>query len=349
MGGWNGSGNVTLTHDWTDDRDAGTPITASRAETNEQDFVSSIESTLNINGETTMAANIPMGGFVATNLGDGTALTHSLSLKQAQNGAGKYAVAGGSSSAYTLALSPAPSAYATGQTFRFKANHTNEGATTLNVNTLGNKTIKKSDGATDLGAGDIQSGGVYSVLYDGTDFQLLAETNRGKQTVTIPAASMLSATTNGPSTSQTETTSNAVNFITLDFDATTDEYAHFNIAMPKSWDKGTVSFQALWTTSATDTDGVAWAMQAVGCGDNDSADASYGTAVVVADDAQDAANEVLVSSESGPITIGGTPTEGDIVFFRFFRDVSNANDDMTEDAKLIALRLFINVNQPTDN
>lgn len=175
MGGWNGSGNVTLTYDWTDDRDAGTPITASRVEANEQDFISAIESTLNLDGETTMAASLPMGSNKLINLADGTALTDSVSFKQLQNSAGAYAAAGGSSNAYTLTLSPAPSAYAAGQVFAFKANHTNTGAATLNVNALGAKSIQKTDGATNLAADDLVSGAIYLVTYDGTVFHLLGE------------------------------------------------------------------------------------------------------------------------------------------------------------------------------
>lgn len=172
MGGWNGSGNVTLTYDWTDDRDAGTPITASRVEANEQDLVSAIEATVNINGETTMAANLPMGTNKLTGLGDGTALTDSVSFKQLQNSAGQYAVDSGAADAYVISLSPAPSAYATGMTIKVKISATNTGASTINANALGAKAIKKADGVTDLAAGDLQANQIYILTYDGTNFQV---------------------------------------------------------------------------------------------------------------------------------------------------------------------------------
>lgn len=349
MAGWDGNGNVTTTYDWTDDAANGINIEAARVEQNEDDLISAIESTLNRDGENAMAADLAMGTNKITGLGDGTAATDGVSLKQQQNSAGQYAADSGAADAYVITLTPAVTAYAAGQEFKFKASNTNTTTSTINVNGLGAKTIKKKDGATDLTAGDIQSGAIYTIVYDGTNFQLMDETNRGKHTITIPAASMLAATTNGPSTSQVETTTNAVNFITLDFDASTDQYAHFNIAMPKSWNEETVTFQPIWTTEATDTDGVAWGLQAVALGDNEAADTAWGTAVVVTDDAQSAANEILIGAESGAVTIAGTPSEGDIVFFRVFRDVSDANDDMTEDARLISIRLFITTNQTTDN
>lgn len=174
-------------------------------------------------------------------------------------------------------------------------------------------------------------------------------TTTTKQTIYVPAAAMVAATTNGAESADLETTTNAVNYKVLDFDATTDEYAHFNVAMPKSWDEGTITFQPLWSTTATDADGVAWGLQAVACGDSDAADAAFGTAVVVTDDNQSAAGDVLITAESSAVTVGGTPGESDLVFFRIFRDVSDANDDMTEDARLVGVRIFINTTQYGDD
>lgn len=79
---------------------------------------------------------------------------------------------GGSSNAYTLTSGSVITAYADGDIFRFAANHTNTGAATLNVDGLGAQSIKVRDGG-DPAAGDILSGGIYTVTYDGTNFQLL--------------------------------------------------------------------------------------------------------------------------------------------------------------------------------
>jgi hypothetical protein len=62
-------------------------------------------------------------------------------------------------------------AYATGQTFRFVASGANTGATTININSIGAKAITKN-GTTALAAGDITSGFVVIVTYDGTQFQI---------------------------------------------------------------------------------------------------------------------------------------------------------------------------------
>lgn len=84
-----------------------------------------------------------------------------------------YATSTGSANAYVLTLGAAPAALAAGQQYSFKANFTNTGASTLNVNSLGAKNIYKL-ASTALVAGDIISGAVVIVRYDGTEFQLVS-------------------------------------------------------------------------------------------------------------------------------------------------------------------------------
>ena len=111
---------------------------------------------------------------------------------------------------------------------------------------------------------------------------------------------------------------------------------------------GTVTAQFFWESTATDTDGVTWAIQGVAVSDNSSIDVAYGTAITVDDANQSAAEELLVSAESGAITISGTPADDDMSFFRVFRDVSDANDTATEDATLIGVKLFITTDAQED-
>jgi len=71
----------------------------------------------------------------------------------------------------TLAASRAMTAYAQGDLYTFKAGGTNTGATTLNVDSLGAKDVQLN-GAACTG-GEIVSGLMYTVVYDGTQFQLM--------------------------------------------------------------------------------------------------------------------------------------------------------------------------------
>lgn len=93
-------------------------------------------------------------------------------LKREWNRSHPTLTSGGSSNAYTLTPTTAIASYVAGQTFSFYANHTNTGAATLNVSALGTKDIVYSDGSTALAAGDVASGSLYQVSYDGTRFRL---------------------------------------------------------------------------------------------------------------------------------------------------------------------------------
>ena len=88
--------------------------------------------------------------------------------------AGDYGTATGSANAYVLAVdAQIVTAYVERTVFKFKANFTNTGACTLNVNSLGAKSIVKH-GTLALKAGDIQNGQVVEVIYDGTNMQMIS-------------------------------------------------------------------------------------------------------------------------------------------------------------------------------
>lgn len=168
----NGSGTYNRIHNWVQDADADIPITASRMDAEDDSIATALTNSIAKDGQTTPTANLPMGGFKHTNAADGSARTDYATLGQHQDSAGQYAVATGSSNAYAITLSPAITAYATGQVFRFQANHANTGAATLNVSAVGAKDIKMADGTAPT-AGDIPDDSYNTVLYDGTNFILL--------------------------------------------------------------------------------------------------------------------------------------------------------------------------------
>lgn len=96
---------------------------------------------------------------------------------EVQQGALVYAADGGGTDAYAITLAttnPALAAYVTGMVVHFKANTANTGAATLNVNSLGAKTIKKLNDQ-DLADNDIEAGQVVTVVYDGTNFQMQSQ------------------------------------------------------------------------------------------------------------------------------------------------------------------------------
>lgn len=82
--------------------------------------------------------------------------------------------AGGSGTTYTCSITVAPSGYVTNQAYMFVADVANTGTTTINLNALGPKTIKKLNGGAkvDLVANDIGAGMRTYMVYDGTDMRL---------------------------------------------------------------------------------------------------------------------------------------------------------------------------------
>ncbi len=84
-----------------------------------------------------------------------------------------YAVATGTANAWVVAPNLAVPAYAAGRVLNIIAPATNTSTTVnMNVSTLGNRRIKKSDGS-DPAVGDLVSGKVYVTIDDGTNIRVL--------------------------------------------------------------------------------------------------------------------------------------------------------------------------------
>lgn len=160
----------------------------------------------------------------------------------------------------------------------------------------------------------------------------------GLHEIPVPATSLTRRTTNGPGIGSSETTTNKIMVETLDFDASTAEYAQLRFLLPKRWNAGTVRARYVWTASATGN--VAWACRAVAISNDDPMDSAWGTAQSVVDGVT-AAGDLMVSDWTDPITIGGTPAKGDLAIFEFFRDAAVAGDTLAADAKLIGIVIQI--------
>lgn len=123
---------------------------------------------------------------------DGTNLQllgYSGAPRQSQGGAENYVVDGGSANAYTGTLVPAITAYTAGLRVFVKISNTSTAASTLNLNGLGVKTIKKLNGSTDITKGDLVSGSTYTFVYDGTNFVTQVAVQSANGTLSIAANS----------------------------------------------------------------------------------------------------------------------------------------------------------------
>jgi len=129
-------------------------------------------------GQTTVTANIPLAGFKVTGLGAATVGTDAAQYAQLQGGTDKLITVTGTDT-LTGSLIPVLTAYAAGNQFSFVAANTNTGAVTINIDGVGVKSITKN-GATALVAGDIVSGSIVVIEYDGTRFQMVNAANTSK-------------------------------------------------------------------------------------------------------------------------------------------------------------------------
>jgi hypothetical protein len=166
----NGSGTFTLP--------AGNPVvngsvaSSSAFNATMTDLATALTNSVAKDGQTTPAANLPMGGFRHTNVSNASARNQYAAAGQVQDGA--FLVLGGVSGTNTILASatPAITALVTGQTFRFQSVGENTGGVTLAVDGLSAVSVMKY-GAVALTTADIPSLGVAEVFYDGTHFQLL--------------------------------------------------------------------------------------------------------------------------------------------------------------------------------
>ena len=168
----------------------------------------------------------------------------------------------------------------------------------------------------------------------------------GKETIWVPAVAMYPNSTNGASAEQVEL-SNGPEIKVLDFDKDTDEFAQFAVAFPKSWNAGTVTFQAFFTATSTDTGTTAWGLSAVALADSGDLNTAFGTQVVATAKAHSGtSNDLDVAAESGAVTIAGSPGADEYVFFQVSRDVSA--DNLNADARLLGIKLFFTTSAAND-
>jgi len=214
---------------------------------------------------------------------------------------------------------------------------------TITNNSTGNNPILSATGGdTNIGL-NLVSKGTGVLQGNGSALKIA-----GKETIWVPAVAMYPNSTSGcADLSQTEL-GNGPELKTLDFDKDSDEFAQFSVAFPKSWNEGTITFQAFFTANSTNTGNAVWKLQAVALADNGDLNTAFGTAVGVAKSHSGTANDLDVTTETGAVTIAGSPSTDEYVFFQIFRDANDGDDTLTADAKLLGIKLFYTTDASND-
>lgn len=191
---------------------SGTAISSSTHNSTMSDIATALTQSIASDGQTTPTANLPMGTFRHTNVGDASVRTDYAAAGQVQDGSFTWAgTAGGTANAITLTLSPSISAYAAGQSFTYKSGASaNTGAMTVAVSGLTTKAIQKNGAA--LASGDHPAGRWFRITYDGTAFQLEQLSPASAEVTASLAlkAALAGATFTGPVTIPTLTLTNAL-------------------------------------------------------------------------------------------------------------------------------------------
>lgn len=194
---------------------SGSTISSTAFNSLTSDLATGLSTCITKDGQTTITANIPFGNNKITGLGAGTLATDAATISQVQGSTVKLITSIAGTNTITGSMTPALTAYATGQMFYFTAAGANTGAVTLNIDSLGAKAVTR-DGSTALISGDIQSGEVCVVVYDGTRFQLVNASNSfGALSATTLAVSSTSTFTGTATFNGAANLNNTVNLSTL--------------------------------------------------------------------------------------------------------------------------------------
>ena len=214
--------------------------------------------------------------------------------------------------------------------------------TLANAATGNNPSITASGDDTNVGLNLVAKG--TGVLQGGGAALKIA----GKETMWVPAAAMYGPTTNPADEAQVETTATRPDLKVWDFDASTQQYTQFTVAMPKSWNEGTVSYQVYWSPSSTNTGNCIFGLQAVACADSDTIDVAYGTAVEVTDAGIGTVEDQQISSESGAVTVAGSPAAGEQTYFQLFRKAADGGDTFTGESRVLGIKIFYTTDAAND-
>ena len=170
MSGYNGSGTFQISGIGLP-FSSGSVISSSVVNTLNQALADGLTNCITKDGQQTVTADISFNTHRLKNVADATATSDAINMSQMQSGAALLVGSVAGTNTITGSLTPAITSYVTGCTYRFFAAGNNTGAVTLSINSVGAKAITKN-GTTALEAGDISTGVLVTVTYDGTQFQL---------------------------------------------------------------------------------------------------------------------------------------------------------------------------------
>ena len=229
----------------------------------------------------------------------------------------------------TFVVTPSGSNLATALTSALPASKGGTGLTALGTGVataLGNATNGASGLVTLDGSSKLPA----------VDGSQLTGISAGSKTIWIPAAAMIPRSTNGPAVNSTESSTNKVNYDTLDFDPSTNQFAQYAVTMPSNYSGGTVTAKFVWCADSGSGD-VVWGCSGYAFTDGTTIDTAQGTAQTATDTLQ--ASKFCVSPATSAITIGGSPAANAPVIFEIYRSATAGGDTLGTNGRLVGVEI----------
>jgi len=149
-----------------------TLITSNWANTTMADLAAALTQSIARDGQTLPTANLPMGGFRHTGVGDPVLRDNYATLGFIQDGSHFQLINIAGNNAISAVLPGGLATYSIGMIVQLIPVATSTGPITLNINGIGAKPVVSSVG-NQLGAGDLIFDKAYLLMYNGTSFELI--------------------------------------------------------------------------------------------------------------------------------------------------------------------------------
>jgi hypothetical protein len=179
---------------------------------------------------------------------------------------------------------------------------------------------------------------------------LIGKLRGGYDTLWIPAAAMAPSETDGATAATNEYATEGMTHDVMTFaGADNDTHAEFDVVMPEAWDRGAIKVKVYWTAGgdANADEWVEFYLAAGARSDDDALDSALGTAVDIADQLI-ADDDLHITPASGALTVGGTPSLGDLIHFKLSRDYDHDGGGTAMDVDAHVLGVLIQY-QKTEN
>lgn len=156
----------------------------------------------------------------------------------------------------------------------------------------------------------------------------------------IPANAMNAPASGAPAfwTNTWATTTDGQAVEVYRFDSASDEQLQFTLTLPGLWDGADPKAKIYWKQQTASTKTNIWGIVGGSLADGDTGGNTLGTAATLDVVGLNDTNKVDITAAI-TVDIGSTPTAGDLIWFKVYRDADAANDDMSDDAYLIGIML----------